>query len=194
MPIRHLRPSHLRLTACPLRATLPRAPGERVPSRSGRAKVGPANETPVPRARWPHPLHAGAYLMRILVLALAFLASSAPHALAWTYEPAPVRTYHARNFARALHAVLSAPCRIAASLGGPCGCYASEKVFGHSVRGLWRADSWLKFPRTSAHVGAVAVWPHHVAVVNSVVGHRVTVDDSWNHHHAVSAPLYVEPR
>ncbi len=97
------------------------------------------------------------------------------------------------------HAVsgLSVPCQIARALGGPCGCFASEQVFGHSVRELWLADAWLKFPRTVPHAGAVAVWPHrHVALaVSGPHGGRITVRDSWATHDVSLAGLvFVEPR
>jgi hypothetical protein len=91
---------------------------------------------------------------------------------------------------------LSRECRIARSLGGPCGCYASEVVFGHSVRNLWLADAWLKFPRTSPHAGAVAVWPgRHVArVLAANHNGTVTVDDSWATHRVRMAGLvFVDP-
>jgi hypothetical protein len=91
---------------------------------------------------------------------------------------------------------LSRECRIARSLGGPCGCYASEVVFGHSVRNLWLADAWLKFPRTSPHAGAVAVWPgRHVArVLAANHDGTVTVDDSWATHRVRTAGLvFVDP-
>jgi hypothetical protein len=91
---------------------------------------------------------------------------------------------------------LSGECRVASSLGGPCGCYASEAVFGHSVRNLWRADAWLKFPRTSPHAGAVAVWPgRHVApvVANNGDG-TITVADSWATHRVrVAGLVFVDP-
>ena len=78
--------------------------------------------------------------------------------------------YH--NYAGTVTARLSQPCQTARSLGGPCGCITSERVFGHSVRGLWTARSWHQFPRTSPHPGAVAIWhsEHHVEVVVAVNG------------------------
>lgn len=65
---------------------------------------------------------------------------------------------------------VSGVCWIAARLGGPCGCEASRIVFGHPVRELWPVNNWvLKFPRTSPHVGAAAIWGrHHVEIVISV--------------------------
>jgi hypothetical protein len=38
-----------------------------------------------------------------------------------------------------------------------CGCWLSMQLFGENRRELWRAFNWLKFPKTSPHVGAVAV-------------------------------------
>jgi hypothetical protein len=91
---------------------------------------------------------------------------------------------------------LSQECRVALSLGGACGCYASEVVFGHSVRNLWPANAWLKFPRTSPHAGAVAVWPgRHVARVIAVnQDGTVAVDDSWvTHRVRVAGLVFVDP-
>jgi hypothetical protein len=78
---------------------------------------------------------------------------------------------------------LSRECHIALSLGGPCGCWASEHFFGHSDRNLWLADAWLKFPRTSPRAGVAAVWPgRHVAPVVEARDGRVLVADSWATH------------
>src|ERR1700733_1677038 len=67
--------------------------------------------------------------------------------------------------------VLSASCRIARALGGPCGCFASEYFFGRSVRELWLANAWLAFPRVAPAAGTAAVWPNrHVAAV--IAAHR----------------------
>lgn len=47
-----------------------------------------------------------------------------------------------------------------------CGCWLSMHVFGTNRRDLWKASSWLKFPRTSPRVGAVAVVRRsHVGIV-----------------------------
>jgi hypothetical protein len=51
-----------------------------------------------------------------------------------------------------------------------CGCGVSVKVFGHSVRDLWKATAWLRFRRTTAAPGMVAVWRHHVAYIISTDG------------------------
>jgi hypothetical protein len=157
------------------------------------------------------------------LITLAFLTFAwTPSAQAWVYEQPAARTTHyaghwrghvgsalpsrwgeafgdtglRRGLSHAFRGVLSAACALAAHMGGPCGCYASERVFGHSVRELWLASNWLKFPRTHPHAGAVAVWPgRHVALVVADAGNgNVVVDDSWNHQHVTRAPLYVEPR
>lgn len=88
------------------------------------------------------------------------------------------------------------PCVIAARMGGPCGCFASILTFGHSVRDLWLARNWYRFPRTSPHAGSVAVRPHHVAVVVANNGDgTVTIHDSWAVHRVRIAGLtFVEPR
>ena len=60
---------------------------------------------------------------------------------------------------------LSAPCATARRLGGPCGCFASELLFGHSVRGLWLAANWFRFPSAAPGAGMVAVRSHHVMAI-----------------------------
>jgi hypothetical protein len=92
---------------------------------------------------------------------------------------------------------LSRECRTASSLGGPCGCWASEYFFGHSVRDLWLANAWLKFPHTAPRAGVAAVWPgRHVApvVANNGDG-TITVADSWATHRVrVAGLVFVDPR
>jgi hypothetical protein len=51
-----------------------------------------------------------------------------------------------------------------------CGCGVSVRVFGHSVRDLWLASNWFRFPRTFAHAGAVAVRSHHVFYIEEAYG------------------------
>jgi hypothetical protein len=92
--------------------------------------------------------------------------------------------------------VLSAACRIAASLGGPCGCFASEYFFGRSVRELWRADAWLSFPHVAAAAGTAMVIPgRHVAPVLKNNGDgTVTIHDSWADHLAsIAGKVFVDP-
>jgi hypothetical protein len=55
-----------------------------------------------------------------------------------------------------------------------CGCGAAVRVFGHSVRELWLAANWFKFPRTAPAVGMVAVRRHHVFVLEQSLG-----GDTW---------------
>ncbi len=50
-----------------------------------------------------------------------------------------------------------------------CGCGASVEVFGHSVRELWLASNWFRFPRAVAAAGMVAVRRHHVFVIRAVL-------------------------
>lgn len=51
-----------------------------------------------------------------------------------------------------------------------CGCGASVRVFGHSVRELWLAANWYKFPRAAPAPGTVAVRRHHVFVLEADLG------------------------
>lgn len=51
-----------------------------------------------------------------------------------------------------------------------CGCGAAVRVFGHSVRELWLAANWFKFPRASPAPGMVAVRRHHVFVLEADLG------------------------
>jgi hypothetical protein len=95
---------------------------------------------------------------------------------------------------------------VAASMGGPCGCWAAWNLLGrveHVWRGvnLWLAQDWLKFPRTEPAPGTAAVWPHRhvapvVAVHNDKTGRAVTVTvrDSWATHEVRTAGLiFVQP-
>jgi hypothetical protein len=51
-----------------------------------------------------------------------------------------------------------------------CGCGASIEVFGRSIRELWRAANWFRFPPASPAAGMVAVRYHHVFVIREVLG------------------------
>lgn len=51
-----------------------------------------------------------------------------------------------------------------------CGCGAAVHVFGHSVRELWLAVNWFRFPRVSPAPGMVAVRRHHVMVLEADLG------------------------
>jgi hypothetical protein len=103
-------------------------------------------------------------------------------------------TYRSRS-------ALPGPCRTAASMGGPCGCWAAYTLLGrldHVWRGinLWLANDWLRFPHVAAAPGTAAVWPgRHVAPVVGVNGDgTVTVRDSWATHKVRMAGLvFVQP-
>jgi hypothetical protein len=77
-----------------------------------------------------------------------------------------------------------------------CGCGASIEVFGRSVRELWLAANWFRFPRTSPAPGMVAVRSHHVFVIRAVNGDGsvVAYDANSGHHltrvHTVSLRGY----
>lgn len=51
-----------------------------------------------------------------------------------------------------------------------CGCGASIEVFGRSIRELWLAANWYRFPRAAPAPGMVAVRRHHVFVIREVRG------------------------
>ena len=92
------------------------------------------------------------------------------------------------------------PCRVAASMGGPCGCWAAHVLLDrldhvwHGIN-LWLANDWLRFPHVAAAPGTAAVWPgRHVAPVIAVNGDRtVTVRDSWATHKVRMAGLGIRP-
>ena len=46
-----------------------------------------------------------------------------------------------------------------------CGCGAAVKVFNQPRRDLWKASSWLKFPRATPAPGMVAANHRHVMVL-----------------------------
>src|SRR5579864_6385699 len=51
-----------------------------------------------------------------------------------------------------------------------CGCGAAVRVFGYSIRSLWIAANWFRFPRTKPAAGMVAVRRHHVMVLEADLG------------------------
>ena len=51
-----------------------------------------------------------------------------------------------------------------------CGCGVAVRVFGVPIRPLWSVDNWRKFPAAAPASGMVAVWPHHVAYIEQIVG------------------------
>ena len=66
-----------------------------------------------------------------------------------------------------------------------CGCGAAVRVFGHSIRELWLARAWYRFPRSAPAPGAAAVRRHHVMVLESHVSGNVwTVYDANSGHRA----------
>jgi hypothetical protein len=78
-----------------------------------------------------------------------------------------------------------------------CGCGAAVRVFGHSVRELWLAANWFRFPRTAPAPGMAAVRRHHVMVLEADLGGGVwqVFDANSGHHltrvHARSLAGYV---
>jgi hypothetical protein len=112
--------------------------------------------------------------------------------ITWSIVLALVVTLSTSAFAGSWGGGLSGQCRIARSLGGPCGCFASELLCGHSVRELWLANNWLGFPRVSPSAANAAVWPgRHVAAVvpGSYSNGSITVRDSWRTHRVSTAGL-----
>ena len=51
-----------------------------------------------------------------------------------------------------------------------CGCGAAVRIFGHSVRNLWLAANWFRFPRAAPAPGMAAVRRHHVFVLEQHIG------------------------
>ena len=64
-----------------------------------------------------------------------------------------------------------------------CGCGVAVRVFGRPDKSLWRAAAWYRFPRTSPRAGAVAVWNHHVAFIESVAANGAILYDPNSGHH-----------
>lgn len=77
-----------------------------------------------------------------------------------------------------------------------CACGASVEVFGRSIRSLWPARAWFKFPRTSPAAGMVAVRSHHVFVLKQQIEGNIwlAIDHNSGGHmsrlHAVSINGY----
>ena len=148
-------------------------------------------------------------ILAVLMLCAFVSGASAHPRRHWPHRPHVAYRHHGRHYLargelRSAQSVrrhrasrsVGYPCNVAASLGGPCGCFASELIFGHSVRELWPARAWYGFPRTTPHAGAAAVHPHHVVIVESVnsdgtfIGH-----DSWGlSRRRVAGWTFVEPR
>ena len=83
-----------------------------------------------------------------------------------------------------------------------CGCGASIRVFGRSIRSLWLAAAWFKFPRATPAPGMAAVRNHHVMVLESHVSGDVwTVYDANSgghqtrvHQRSIAGYVIVNPR
>jgi hypothetical protein len=111
--------------------------------------------------------------------------------------------------ARSIEVTLHRVHRIAASVGeivshpagcprsAFCGCGAAVRLFGHSVRSLWLAANWFRFPRAMPAPGMAAVRRHHVMVLEADLGNGVwqVFDANSGHHltrvHARSIAGYV---
>ena len=142
-----------------------------------------------------------AFLAAALLFLLAGVAQADPLIRRQHHHMTALHHAHGRHvLSAAMNAVLSAPCRLAAALGGPCGCFASEFFFGKSVRRLWLADAWLAFPHVRPAPGTAAIWVHrHVApVVATAADGTITVHDSWATHrvpaHIARRLVYVATR
>ena len=83
--------------------------------------------------------------------------------------PAEARQHHRHHHRRHNAAHYGASEIVAHPAGCPrslfCGCGASVRIFGHSVRQLWLAANWFKFPRAVPAPGMAAVRRHHVFVL-----------------------------
>lgn len=93
-----------------------------------------------------------------------------------THRREPLRARHGRHrHAKGHHKARAggAGLYVAHPAGCPrrafCGCGASVHVFGHSVRHLWLAANWFRFPAAAPAPGMAAVRRHHVFVLMSHV-------------------------
>jgi CHAP domain-containing protein len=85
-----------------------------------------------------------------------------------------------------------------------CGCGVSVRVFGHSVRDLWLARNWFRFPRSAPAAGNVAIFRGggHVAYIEQVHGDgTVTLYDPNSgghqtriHRRSLAGAVIVNPR
>jgi hypothetical protein len=101
------------------------------------------------------------------------------------HAAAPVRAVESglQYVAHAVTAILPHPAGCPARAF--CGCGASVRVFGHSVRDLWLAANWFRFPRAAPAPGMAAVRPHHVFVLEVELGRGLwQVFDANSGHHA----------
>ena len=158
-----------------------------------------------------------------LILAVAFGAAITPSAEAKGYDYRHHRHWHHygrylahrhyahlrkyRHVRRVHHNVASRSGRpgcfyTAASMGGPCGCWAEWSLLGriehvlHDALGTWNpwlADDWARhFPRVAPEAATAVVWRHrHVApiVPGTYRAGTVVVRDSWATHRVRTAGL-----
>ena len=100
------------------------------------------------------------------------------------------QTVHRQHQYRYSYEIHSAP---AASVAHPagcprtqfCGCGVSVRVYGHSVRSLWLAANWRRFPRAIPQPGTVAVFGwHHVAYIERMLTELIALvyDPNSGHH------------
>lgn len=142
-------------------------------------------------------------LILTLVSGLALLSPAyAHHRSSYHHRPSYHHHHSYRHYGRRRlynpieRDSLDGSCRTAARLGGPCGCYASELIFGRPVRDLWPAWNWAqKFPRTSPAVGMAAVRRHHVVIIAAINGDGTfTGRDSWGlTHRSLRGWVFVNP-
>jgi hypothetical protein len=108
----------------------------------------------------------------------------------WRYAH---RTHLRRHYsAHVGRSALPGPCRVAASMGGPCGCWADHVLgvsgsLSHVWKGinLWLANDWRRFPHVAPEQANAAVWPgRHFAPIIPGTYHdgTVVVRDSWMTH------------
>jgi len=97
------------------------------------------------------------------------------------------RVKHVGRRVAGARVVLPAPCKVAASMGGPCGCwteYSTRGFLDHVREGVnwWLAGDWLGLRRSIPVLGTAAVWKDrsHVApVLRDNKDGTVTVRDYW---------------
>ncbi len=56
-----------------------------------------------------------------------------------------------------------------------CGCGAAVRIFGAPIRSLWLAANWFRFPAAAPAPGMAAVRPHHVFVIEQVLGNGLAL-------------------
>lgn len=114
------------------------------------------------------------------------------------------RNYPKTHFAATTtRETLPGPCRTAASMGGPCGCWTAWNLLGkldHVWKGvnLWLAWDWAEhFRRVDPAPGTAAVWKNHSHVAPVTAVNRdgtVTVRDYWaTHRVSVAQVIFVDP-